>query len=156
MSNPQSFSSSTIEALKYYVYALVDISTNKICYIGKGQNQRVFKSLKAKSSQHTGFLQAYIIRHNLTEEQSLMLEATLIDLLPYFSFSDLPFNYQDGIDNKETGISSLNDIENQYAAPIITDKDFQHNVLVISINKSVGLYDTLLTPIRLYECTRKA
>jgi hypothetical protein len=156
MSNLQSFSSSTIESLKYYVYALVDISTNKICYIGKGQNQRVFESLKSKSSQYNGSLQAYIIRHSLTEEQSLMLEASLIDLLPYFSFSDLPFNYKDGIDNKETGIASIDDIENQYSSTVINAEDFKHNVLVISINRSVGLHDTLLTPVRLYECTRKA
>jgi hypothetical protein len=51
MQNLQSFSQTTIEALKYYVYALVDISTNRICYIGKGLNQRVFESLKAINMQ---------------------------------------------------------------------------------------------------------
>lgn len=156
MNNLKSFSKSTIESLKYYVYALVDISTNKVCYIGKGLNNRVFESLKDKNNKSNHSLQAYIIRHNLTENEALLLEASLIDLLPYFSFSDLPFNYQDGIDNKETGIASIDDIENQYSSQIINAEDFKHNVLVISINKSIGLHDTLLTPVRLYECTRKA
>ena len=156
MNNLQSFSQTTIEALKYYVYVLVDISTNKICYIGKGLNQRVFESLKAKNNDYKGTLRAYIIRHSLTEEESLMLEGTLIDLLSYFAFSDLLFNQIDGIGNKEIGIASIEDIENQYCASIINAEDFKHNILVISINKSIGLYDTLLTPVRLYECTRKA
>ncbi len=36
MSNLQSFSPTTSASLKYYIYALIDIVTNKIVYIGKG------------------------------------------------------------------------------------------------------------------------
>lgn len=156
MSKINNFSSSTIEALKYYVYALIDPITKKVCYIGKGQGQRVFQSLEFRSQELKKTLTGYIVRHDLTEEEAFLVEGTLIDLLPYFSFSDLPANFQNGKGNQETGIDSIEDIENKYAAPIIMETDFQHNVLVISINRSLDFHDTLLTPVKLYESTRKA
>ena len=69
MTHLQSFSKSTLESLKHYVYALVDISTNKISYIGKGQNNRVFESLKSKNIASKNTLKAYIIKHDLNEKR---------------------------------------------------------------------------------------
>jgi uncharacterized protein len=149
------FTPQTVENLKYYVYALVDASTNKICYIGKGTGQRIFGSLQQRSAELKTALDGYIIRHSLTETEAFLVEATLIDFLPYFSISDLPVNFQGGVGSQQTGIKSVADIENQYSAPIIKETDFQHNVLIISVNRSVGYTDTLLTPVKLYESTRK-
>lgn len=152
MKNLESFSDTTIEALKFYVYALVDISTNKICYIGKGQKDRVLKSLKAKNNISNNTLQAYIIRHGLeTEEQALMLEATLINFINYFNISDLE-NLVEGHDTNGKGITTIEDIELEYTPKIITKNDFQHNILLISIKPS---YDTFNKPVALYERTRK-
>lgn len=46
MSILNSFDQRTIEALAYYVYALVDPRDNKIFYIGKGKGNRVFLHAK--------------------------------------------------------------------------------------------------------------
>ena len=40
----EEFKTSVIEALQYYVYCLVDPRSNKIFYIGKGHDNRIFKS----------------------------------------------------------------------------------------------------------------
>lgn len=39
---------------------------------------------------------------------------------------------------------------------LINKEDFKHNVLVVSINKSVDSCTLPLTPIKLYKCTRKS
>jgi hypothetical protein len=72
------------------MFIFVDISTNKICYIGRSQNQRVFESLRDKNNISNNTLQSYIIRHGLeNKEQSKILEATLINFINYFHIYDL-------------------------------------------------------------------
>jgi hypothetical protein len=51
------------------------------------------------------------------------------------------------------GITSAEDIELAYAPKIITQDDFQHNILLISIKPS---YDKINKPVALYESTRKS
>ena len=173
MSNLQSFSPTTIEKLKYYVYALVNPIDNKIFYIGKGQGNRVFHHqndvLKDLSNEDFISLKietiknivdqnkqviSYVVRHGLEENYAHELEATLIDILSFnpFSLASLT-NVVSGHNTSETGVSLSSEIECQYSAPIITSKDFQHNVLIISANR---FYDPTLSPIALYNVVRKA
>ncbi len=157
MKNIEKFSPSTIEGLKHYVYILCDVVTNEVVYVGKGQNNRVFQSLVDKEKNHKGSLKAYIVRHGLeTNDEAITLEATIINLLKYMSFSSLEYNEQDGVDNDEVGMASLESIEQQYSAEIIEEKDFKHDVLVISINRSMNMVEGEASSIKLYENTRKA
>lgn len=94
------------EVLRYYVYALVDPRNNKIFYIGKGKENRVFQhakgALKDALSENAPNLKLdtirsiisegkkvayYIIRHNLEEKEAYLVESTLIDMLTYSSFN---------------------------------------------------------------------
>lgn len=96
------FTQSVKEAIKYYVYALVDPRDNQIFYIGKGKGNRVFQhaedacndndsSLKfdtIRSIIHEGKkVEYYILRHNLSEDEAYLIESTLIDMLTYPKFN---------------------------------------------------------------------
>ena len=104
------FSHKVKEALRYYVYALVDPRNNKIFYIGKGKENRVFQHakdalediLEDALSENAPNLKldtirslisegnkvaCYIIRHNLEEKEAYLVESTLIDMLTYSSFN---------------------------------------------------------------------
>ena len=94
------FKPDAIKKLKYYVYALVTINNDQeeIFYIGKGKGNRVFSHFKEANklkelpdkltNKHNEILKgnakAYILRHGLTDEESLQYEAVLIDLLNAF------------------------------------------------------------------------
>lgn len=88
--------------LNYYVYLLVDPFTNKIFYVGKGENDRVFshvndviKKFKNGSLDNPTTKEQiiadilgqgkspdmYIVRYNLEEREAFLLESTLIELL---------------------------------------------------------------------------
>ena len=88
------FKQSVKEALAYYVYALIDPRDNRIFYIGKGKENRVFQHAEAAIVDKTCDLKLdtirsiksegkevihYIIRHNLEEREALLVESTLID-----------------------------------------------------------------------------
>jgi GIY-YIG catalytic domain protein len=105
------------EALRYYVYALVDSRNSKIFYIGKGKENRVFQyakgALEDAFSENAPNLKLdtirsiisegkkvayYIIRHNLEEKQAYLVESTLIDMLTYS-----PFNHNNQLTNLIAG-----------------------------------------------------
>lgn len=146
------FSKNVLNSIGYYVYALIDPRNNEIFYIGKGKRNRVFdhvrnlpKQIKPydplkiqiiqdiqTSGKSVGYL---IIRHGLTEEHALFIEATLIDLLNYGNVN-FP---QNGLTNilpgiqPGFGISSIDDLEVKYNTQSIRRKK-REKILAININ----------------------
>lgn len=166
------FSRSTEEALKHYVYLLVDPRDKKIFYIGKGQCDRVFNhiqdALQSESESdklniirdiHKAGLEVdhYIVRHGLeNEHDAFLVESVLIDLLTFREFSSVAniTNIQAGHHQFDRGIKTAEELEALYNGGELTDNDFVDRVLTININKT---YDLLRNEENgLYEATRKS
>lgn len=96
------FKESVKEALKYYVYALVDPRDKRIFYVGKGTGDRVFQHAEDSLNENDESLKLstireihkaekeveyYILRHNLSDKEAYLVESTLIDLLTYNAFN---------------------------------------------------------------------
>ena len=136
------FSITVSEALKYYVYRLVDPRDGTTFYIGKGYGNRMFQhesnaskekndeSLKDEKIQtivSEGFKPEYIIhRHGLDENTAFEVEAALIQAYPNLT------NEQGGHDSDERGAKTVLDILEQYELPSMPTPNFP--VLVININ----------------------
>lgn len=173
MSVINTFNQRTIEALAYYVYALVDPRDNKIFYIGKGKGNRVFQHAKDALNEDDESLKLdkirsiiqegkqvnlYILRHNLTEEVAYIVESTLIDLLTYSKFNTINqlTNIVAGHHQWDEGIKDVDEINAIYNCSKI---DIKHGetLLLVSLNKSFnqakanGVYRR----IDIYEATRK-
>lgn len=148
----KSFKESVKEALKYFVYALVDPRDKRIFYVGKGVGDRVYqhaessldetnKSLKLSTIRdiHKAGLEVkyFIIRHNLSEQEAYLVESVVIDLLTYDAFNTEHFltnlvsghhQWNEGI-KTETEINLLYDCEK--IEPIPGDR-----LLLVSLNRS--------------------
>lgn len=129
------FSNNTQEQIGFYVYALFSSRESRLpFYIGKGRGNRVFAhaqnelsnlslddqlSLKQQTIRNVisagGQVIHKIIRHGLTESESLKIESALIDLLNYTN--------QDCLTNAilghgvSQGICDAYDLEVMYSAP---------------------------------------
>lgn len=148
----RSFKQSVREALRYYVYALVDPRDRHIFYIGKGAGDRVFQHAEAAiNSDDTSLklatireildagqnVEYYILRHNLTEQEAYMVESTIIDLLTYPAFNkvNLLTNIVCGHHQWNEGIKTENEINVIYDCkkiePLADDR-----LLLVSLNRS--------------------
>jgi hypothetical protein len=165
------FSRTTIEALRYYVYALVDPRDNKIFYVGKGQEDRVFQHLECAINEDAisekldiireirseGLhVKHFIVRHGLDEDDAFTVESILIDLLSYSSFSNIRSisNIVSGHHQWDKGIKTAEEIEGLYACEQLEVNDFIHNVLTININATYNIKNERHPNI--YEATRKS
>lgn len=147
-----SFKQSVTEALKCYVYALIDPRDNRIFYIGKGTGNRVYQHAQAaitedsqsvklstiREIQNLGLtVRHYIIRHNLTEHEAYLVESTIIDLLTYPAFNkeNILTNIVSGHHQWDEGIKTDEEINILYDCPKIEpipgDK-----LLLVSLTKS--------------------
>lgn len=169
----KSFKQSVKEALKYYVYALVDPRDKRIFYVGKGTGDRVYqhaeasldemneslKLAKIRDIHNTGLdVEYYILRHNLTEKEAFLVESVVIDLLTYEAFNTDHFltNLVSGHHQWNEGIKTENEINILYDCkkiePIPGEK-----LLLVSLNntykqsKAKGIYRRADD----YESTRK-
>lgn len=115
---------------KYYVYGLIDPFTYHVFYVGKGCENRVFDhacdAIKTKDTDEEVSLKIKTIKNiiargkevitiiyhwGLTEEESLLIESTLMDVFPGLT------NVQDGYDAEHSMIST-EDLQNNYSRPV--------------------------------------
>lgn len=166
------FKQTVIEALQFYVYCLVDPRDNRIFYVGKGKDNRVFnhaadslnenlESLKLDTIRdiHAAGLEVryYIIRHGLTQDEAYLVESTLIDVLTYqnFNMESVLTNIQSGHHQWDKGVKTVDEINALYDCGNIQPKDGER-IMCININKTYKPgSDYYGTRDSIYEATRK-
>ncbi|MDU2375990.1 hypothetical protein [Anaerococcus vaginalis] len=155
---------SLISLGEYYVYGLIDPRTKQIFYIGKGKKNRVFEhekeiitspdseKLKLKNIleiKDAGLeVEKIIINSNLNEEEAFAAEASLINAFNYIKDTRLT-NIVAGHHSSEA--LSVNEFERIYGAVELKEKDINHRILVIKINK---LYQRNMDANVLYNAVR--
>lgn len=161
----KSFSEKSLQSLNgYYVYALIDPRNNRVFYIGKGIDNRVFnheiesgkspESEKRKlqtiqSIENDGLqVKRIIINWGLTESEAFVAEAALINFLNYTDCLQLT-NSVAGHHVHES--LSVEEFETLYGAELLSEADIKHNILVIKINKR---YRRDMSSTELYEAVR--
>lgn len=163
--NMKHFSEKTLQSLNgYYVYALIDPRDDKVFYIGKGIDNRVFsheiesgkspdsekKKLQTINAIENCGLQVkrILIHWGLTEDEAFAAEAALINFLNFTDSLQLT-NAVAGHHVHES--LSVEDFETLYGAEPLSEADIKHNILVIKINKR---YRRNMTAFELYEAVR--
>ncbi len=154
--NIQEFPPEVTEKLNAYVYQLIDPRNDTIFYVGKGRGNRVFahargefatRSNKAlpdgddeisdeisdkikqiRDIRHAGLEVGHVIhRYGMDDATAFEVEAALIDAYPGLT------NIMNGAGSNDYGVTHANEIVLRYAAK---PADFQHKVLMISVNRS--------------------
>lgn len=166
------FSENTKLQLNSYVYALVDPRTDKIFYIGKGADDRVFDHCNFAIKEDAESLKLnlireiiaegqkvrhYILRHKLTNDEAFIVESVLIDLLSYPEFNNesLLTNVVSGHHQWDRGIKTVEELETIYdCKKIIPNPD--DRILLVSLNKTFDFARKRNDDIDLYEITRQA
>lgn len=168
----QDFSPRTEEALKYYVYLLVDPRDGKIFYVGKGKGDRVFAHLRCAESTDAESeklntirdikragkeVRYYIARHGMEKEsEAYLVESVLIDLLTFRDFSSVAniTNIQAGHHQFDRGIKTAEELEALYNGGELEEHGIVDRVLTININ---GTYNRNYEGKEsIYEATRKS
>ena len=160
------FDNLTSEKLHYYVYALINPINNKPFYIGKGKDNRVFAHKEAVLNRNTqnslkddeivSILESgldikhIIIRHGLKENESFLLESTLIDFANYFD--EKLKNIVSGHESDFYGIKTTDEIIRQYNAPKL--EKLHHAIIIININRNYA--KTRSSSNSIYEATKQA
>jgi len=155
------FTQSVMEQLNYYVYFLQDPRTNKVFYVGKGTENRIFNHIECaietdnesdkleiiREIMNLGLnIKYYILRHGLTEEVAFEVEASLIDFIGIENLS----NIQGGHYSDDYGLKTVGEISMMYdTEELKTDE----SIILININR---LYKRKMTEQELYEATRKS
>ncbi len=146
---------------KYYVYGLLDPSTFRPFYVGKGCGNRVFEHAKNaitikgnedETSLKTATIQSILDKHKevitliyrwgLTEDEAFQVESTLIDVFPELT------NIQDGHDN-EHGLISTDDLQNTLSCGVYAEPS-QDYIIIKTSREAIELNGSL------YEATRRA
>ena len=140
------FDEKTKQHLESYVYFLIDPTTKKPFYVGKGNNDRVFNHMKCaleletvsdkydtirKIHSENKIVEHIIVRHGLTDKEALEIEATLIDVLDYLSSSLT--NIAGGQKSIEKGLMTSDEIIRLYNAKPLTE--VSNECIIININK---------------------
>jgi uncharacterized protein len=152
------FPPGVIEKLKTYVYRLIDPRNGETFYVGKGKGNRVFAHIRGEQGiegdnldnkmkriqqiRLAGFEVAHVIhRHGMDDTTAFEVEAALMDAYPGLT------NQAGGVGGSEFGAMHALEIIREYAAePAV----FQHNALLISVNRSA------IGESSLYDATRYA
>jgi len=138
---------------------LIDPTTNKVFYVGKGTGNRIFAHInsaisspleidrldKIRSIQSKGLqVKHSIIRHGLTEKEAFEVEAALIDLIDIRELTNIVVGHY----SDSRGLMSIVDIIAKYLAPEI---EIVEPVVLIMPNR---LYRRNMNDDELYEITR--
>lgn len=143
------FDEKTKQALKAYVYMLLDPSTKQPFYVGKGrENNRVFDHMacalsdtdtstlkydKIRTIQKRGLVvQHVIVRHGLTDKEAFELEAALIDSLSYCGL--MLTNEQGGHNSIDKGLMTSEEVMRLYNAQPLSS--LGPDCVLININKT--------------------
>jgi len=150
-------SQSTVEKLKYYVYLLINTADNKPFYVGKGKGNRINKHFldaldedvkqtdKIKNIRKLGVkVKKVILRHGLSERESLIVEAAMIDYIGLDNLANLVCGH-----TEDNGLMDLKDLKIKYEAQ---EAFFDRPVLLININKQ---FKKDMSDKNIYEVTRK-
>jgi len=142
------FDERTQQALKAYVYMLVDPRSNQPFYIGKGNGNRVFQHAEGALTDVDQVTfkyqtirdiitagrvpQSILVRHGLTDKEALHIEAALIDSAVYLGLNLT--NVVAGHNSLENGLMTTQHVQTIYqAAPLAV---LDAGCVIININKS--------------------
>jgi hypothetical protein len=145
------------QSLGVYIYAYVDPESDLIKYIGKGVGDRALAHLSDPDLASTKVTwineikakekapRIDILARNLTDENALLLERTLIDA---FGFGDFGLTNKIRGQGVETGRESIEEIAiRMNPQPAV----FRHNVLMLRLNRH---WRPNLSKGELYDITR--
>ncbi len=142
------FDEKSRQALKFYVYMLLDSTDNKPFYVGKGVDNRVFNHLacaltdedtsnakydKIREIANRGqTVKHVIVRHGLSESEAFNIEASLIDTLNYCGL--LLSNIVGGHNSIEKGLMTSEEIVRLYNAKPLNEMG--SDCMLININRT--------------------